>query len=206
MDYTVIIGSYARGTYTPSSDFDVVRIGHTCEVDPCVVPSSAPIISYIDYSPEHFAELYSEGALFFHHVFSEGILIHGSRYEWHQLSKKFVVAQSFDEEIQQYVSLLRYLNSDPAFPRSTYPYLSNVFKAVKNISIFALASRGHYVYEKIPAMVFGLGLSEGFARLLGEANSVFERSLTPDPDLDVAFQDCATIASRHWKTMLGEYA
>ncbi len=176
--YTILIGSYARGTNRPESDYDVVRINHTAELDFDYIPSSQIKISYIDYSEETFADLYKLGSLFLYHIFYEGKLLHGNKKDWRNLKENFNVCQSFKKEILEYLHLINFLNSDKSFHHATFAYLSNMFKAIKNISIFYLAERGHYIFEKKGAIAGAYPfLSAGKISTLILANDVYERDV-----------------------------
>ena len=74
--YTVLIGSYARGTENEHSDIDLVRIGHAEEFElaPAYVLPAGPI-SYIDYEMKVFQSLYQSGSLFLYHILNEGKLL-----------------------------------------------------------------------------------------------------------------------------------
>ena len=74
--YTILIGSYARGTNRPERDYDIVRINHTEELNSDHIPTPRIKISYIDYSEETFADLYKMRSLFLFHIFCEGKLLY----------------------------------------------------------------------------------------------------------------------------------
>lgn len=174
--YTILIGSYARGTNRLGSDYDVVRVNHAEKLDSDHIPSSQTRISYIDYSEEAFAELYKSGSLFLYHIFYEGKLLFGNKKDWYNLKNNFSVCNIFTKEILEYLDLISFVNSDQSFHHSTFAYLSNMFKAIKNISIFCLAEKGQYVFEKKTAIAGAYPfLSTSKINALILANDVYER-------------------------------
>jgi len=172
--YTILIGSYARKTQSRFSDVDVVRINHEREVDLDKIGSNA-YVSYVDFTTEQFMRLYSIGSLFLKHVFLEGELLGGSQISWTKIKEGFKVTKDFEEPIDEYDELLRHLNSNPTFYKAFVPYLSNFFKAAKNIGIFKLAKTSVYQFDKKMALMTGANMDEEMASLLIRANDSFER-------------------------------
>lgn len=191
MSFTLLIGSFARGTGSIDSDVDVLRIGHERSIDrPVNIPVSAPI-SFIDYDQAAFASLYRSGSLFLHHAFTEGILLDGNGKQWETLKQHFCVERCFKEPIQEYIEVLSFINEYPGYQRSCLPYLSNIFKCLKNIGIFRLASKRSYNYEKTEALEAGCSLSTFDSRILIKANLAFERSFPLSQPLMATFQKSA---------------
>jgi predicted nucleotidyltransferase len=194
--FTILIGSYARGDATPESDVDVMRIGHQkpfIRLDG-ICPSSH--ISYIDYDWHDLMKLHSQGSLFLHHSFTEGRLLLGSESEWNKLKASFSVATRHAESIAEYVELLTYIDSYPGYEDAYLPYLSNVFKAVKNIGIFRLAESGTYFFDKKTALTLGCGIAEPTSRILQAANNCYERAAPPSKEQILQFRDAAI----EWKS------
>lgn len=181
--FTVLIGSFARGTANSQSDVDILRIGHTRPVVPPAHISGSFPVSFIDYDLPTFSHLYSEGSLFLYHAFSEGVLLTGQRGLWSNLSADFRVAQDFGPAIREYIEVLQYVTDYPGYEASFVPYLSNLFKCLKNIGIFRLAKRKQYSFDKHTALHLGCDLSPHTSESLVLANSIFERSQEPVPHI-----------------------
>ncbi len=196
--FTLLIGSLARGTGHLHSDIDILRIGHThCITRPTNIDQRLPL-SYVDYDLESFSKLYNEGSLFLYHAFFEGKLISGDEAKWRQLKADFVISDDFRDSIREYLEVLSYIDEYPDYESSYVPYLSNIFKCLKNVGIFRLASIKNYEFEKMAALETGCGLPNAVARSLVLANSVFERSTPITPKLMSDFQNSAI----EWKTRL----
>ncbi len=175
--FTILIGSYARGSGGSDSDLDVLRIGHSKSIErPKNISNHVPI-SYIDYDNNVFHELYDKGSLFLYHTFKEGLLLEGNNQKWNTLKNNFAVINDHTESINEYVAVLKYIDDYPEFELSYMPFLSNVFKSLKNIGIFRLANKELYVFDKKAALVEGCGISPHYATLFISANNAFERSL-----------------------------
>ncbi|WP_278399954.1 nucleotidyltransferase domain-containing protein [Stutzerimonas kunmingensis] len=199
MKFTILIGSFARGTGGIHSDIDILRIGHEERVArPKYIDARIPI-SYVDYDEESFNKLYEGGSLFLYHAFYEGKLLVGDEDLWGELVEGFSVSAEFSESISEYLEVLKYIDEYPGYEHSYVPYLSNVFKCAKNIGIFLLASKGKYEFEKSVALRDGCGLKESVALTLIKANAVFERSTPISPQLMNEFRDL----SCRWKNKLG---
>jgi len=185
--FTVLIGSRARGTHARHSDIDIVRIGHREPVPLNLVGAQRQSdISYVDYESIKFSDLYRNGSLFLHHIFTEGTLLQGRRRDWNYLKRHFKVKTNFTNEISQNRRLLRWLQNGEKFKGATMPYLSHSFRALKNLAIFSLAQKRDYVFDKRGA------LSKAFPRFdpeaitfLIEANDIFERSVRPTRNYEV---------------------
>jgi len=199
MSFTLLIGSFARGTGSSDSDVDILRIGHERIIGrPANIPVDAPI-SYIDYDHATFSSLYDSGSLFLYHCFIEGMLLEGSSKRWETLKMKFQVEKCFKEPIQEYIDVLSFINEYPGYQISYLPYLSNIFKCLKNIGIFRLASKRKYDFEKSKALEIGCSLSAFDSQTLIRANLTFERTLPLSQVLMKTFQD----SSFRWEQRLG---
>jgi hypothetical protein len=181
--FTVLIGSRARRTQKKESDIDIVRIGHR---EPVSLDNGSgkkgKDISYIDYDPKKFSELYRNGSLFLYHVFTEGSLLQGSRMGWRILKKGFKVSKDFSEEISQNRKLLYWLQSGEKFKGATIPYLAHTFRALKNLAIFSLAEKSDYIFDKRAALQKAFPkLDREAISVLIDANNVFERSVRNCP-------------------------
>lgn len=180
--YSVLIGSYARNKYRDTSDYDIVRIGHQKNISATTLPRSDIHVSYIDYSFDSFRSLYFSGSLFFHHIFSEGVLLGGDATLWEALKKRFIVSDSFEDEISANIDVLHFLNDNELYFTFTFVYLSGIYRVLKNIAIFSLAENSSYVYDKFIAIkMFWPFLSERQVELLVHINDVFERDCTCAP-------------------------
>ncbi len=179
--YTVLIGSYARGTQRYESDIDIIRINHE---DDALIDSSwnRDSISYIDFDSKQFSDLYQIGSLLLHHTFSEGILLEGNSQLWNDFSRRFVVTSDPACTIDGYASLIAHINSHRDFAKAFVAYLSNYFKASKNIGIFKQAAAGNYCYEKLNALVIGCHMPLEEAEMLIRANDLFDRGIGPAND------------------------
>jgi hypothetical protein len=193
--YTILIGSYARGDASPESDVDVMRIGHQNTFEGLEKIPSEAHVSYIDFDWEDFFELHTQGSLFLYHTFNEGILLGGCKSKWGELKESFRVAVSHTKSIIEYLELLTYIENYPGYEEASIPYLSNIFKAVKNIGIFRLAERGIYRFDKKSALYLGCDISEQMSQALQSANNCFERSFSPSKEQIVQFRDAAA----EWK-------
>ncbi len=148
MNFTLLIGSFARGTGDVNSDIDILRIGHTRSVRrPVKVDRRIPV-SYVDFDSKSFSKLYDDGSLFLYHAFMEGKLLSGDGDKWCRLKTRFFVSSDYRDSINEYIDVLDYIDCYPDFEYSQVPYLSNIFKYLKNIGIFKLASEGCYIFDK----------------------------------------------------------
>ena len=198
MTFTLLIGSLARGTGDLHSDIDILRIGHTRRVKrPEYIDRRLPI-SYVDYDMDAFTKLYDEGSLFLYHAFVEGRLLSGDKARWGCLKRHFIVSDDFKDSINEYLEVLAYIDEYPGYEYSSVPYLSNIFKCLKNIGIFRLASKKCYDFEKTTALELGCSLNIYVARTLIMANAVYERSTPISPKLMNEFQSSAI----EWKWRL----
>jgi len=197
--YTVLIGSYARGTSRDKSDLDIVRINHLDGLDRNFIPSESTVLSYIDYTYSAFLDLYDSGSLFLYHIFNEGKLLAGDDDSWAVLKSQFKVKSSFEKEIDEYIAILHFLNSDTLFCKLIFPYLSNMFKVIKNISIFSLAGKGLYVFEKRESisMAFPFILNEQVDALI-LAHDIFDRGLELHEAFSNRFHELAEYFGDSW--------
>jgi hypothetical protein len=143
-------------------------------------------VSYIDYDQKSFVELFRQGSLFLYHAFTEGSLLEGVEGAWKRLGNEFRVSSDFSEAIAEYEAVLDYVVSYPGYKGAYVAYLSNIFKALKNIAIFRLAETGTYEFDKIAALSKCFKLTTTEARLLVASNNSFERSC--DLDIDTRLQ------------------
>lgn len=190
LEFTVLVGSFARGTGTKISDLDILRIGHDRSIHrPSNIDECIPI-SYVDYDMDAFLKLHKDGSLFFYHAFYEGILLEGSKESWIKFKSCFSVTEDFNESIQEYLEVLSYIDSYPGYEDSILPFLSNVYKCLKNIGVFKLASKKNYQFDKNIALEKGCGLDDETTRILVQASSVFERATPVSAELMNEFK-CA---------------
>lgn len=200
MRFTLLIGSFARGTGGCESDIDVLRINHKKRVKrPICIDYNLPI-SYVDYGLDAFNKIFDEGSLFLYHAFMEGQLLEGDVRQWNSLKEQFVVSDDFRDSIEEYLQVLTFIEEYPGYECSPVPYLSNIFKCLKNIGIFRLASLRQYDFEKVNALMVGCGLSDSDASMLTQANRVFERATPTSPTLMREFEYSAI----EWKYRLSD--
>lgn len=176
---TILIGSFARGTALSYSDIDIVRVGHRRALTKAqvrsIANSTAPI-SYIDYELEVFTSLHQSGSLFVHHILTEGKLIAGSACLWSDLAERFSVTKDLSNEFREQVALCAWIARPTLFSDAAIPFLSHMFKALKNAAIFSLAHRGVYVYDKSQALKTAFTfLTNDDIDLLISANCTYER-------------------------------
>jgi hypothetical protein len=198
---TILIGSYARGDASSESDVDVMRVGHQ---NPIVRPENIPStahISYIDYDWQDLMKLHSQGSLFLYHAFTEGLLLQGCKSQWDELRTSFSVAVRHTESIMEYVELLFYIDKYPGYENAHLPYLSNIFKAVKNIGIFRLAERGIYRFDKKSALSLGCNIIDPMSQTLQSANNCFERAVSPSREQIIQFRN----AAKEWKSQSSRF-
>jgi predicted nucleotidyltransferase len=189
--FTILIGSFARGEGDSDSDVDILRIDHCRPVErPSQVTGDVPI-SYIDYDYSTFMKLHHQGSLFLYHSFAEGKLIDGDINSWAKLKNDFKVTYNHRDSINEYYEVLKFIDSYPGFEHAFMPYLSNIFKALKNIGIFKLAESGCFIFDKSTALVRGCGLCLSQAKTLISCNNCFERSRTPCPSEIKQYQEFA---------------
>ena len=193
--FTVLIGSFARGAGGPDSDLDILRIGHTRPIERPVNICKNVYISYIDYDHSVFTDLFEQGSLFLYHVFEEGTLLDGNQEIWASLKRTFTVSINYSDSIEEYVAVLEFIDNYPGFEFSFAPFLSNIFKAIKNIGIFKLAEKGKFIFDKKSALVMGCGLTDRQADFFISANNAFERSQLLSPDT----QDSHRMFAQEWK-------
>jgi hypothetical protein len=189
LDFTILIGSFARGSEGPDSDVDILRINHRRELD--WDPMDNHPVSYIDYSWDVFFQLFRQGSLFLHHTFTEGVLLEGDQWVWQSLSAGFCVSDDFSKEVAEYVGLLEYIHSYPGYREAYFAYLSNIFKALKNIAIFRLGEARVYEFDKRAALVKYFAIAPAHIQLLIESNTVFEKGGTTSTASEQRIRDFA---------------
>jgi hypothetical protein len=104
-------------------------------------------------------------------------LVRGSDKDWRILRAGFSVRRDFSDEIEENVELYNWLNDPAQFENAEYPLLSHMFRVLKNLSIFALAQKQIYIFEKRDALAkFLPGVAIDDIDLLIKANVAFERN------------------------------
>jgi hypothetical protein len=182
LEFTLLIGSCARGTPEPASDVDVVRIGHVRSVlrgdlGKRVGRACGPL-NCIDYTEIGFLSLHAAGSLFIRHILFEGILIEGSSTNWLRLKSEFVGATDFGREISRHRQLATWLLTSPSFTDATMPRLSHLFRVLKNWAIFSLAQRDVYEFDKMNALSSAFpGLEHSDRAALSDAYNAYERGI-----------------------------
>lgn len=147
----VLFGSYARGSQSRCSDIDVCIVGDPPPDLTHLIrdrTASTAHLSTIVYSADEFAQLCARGALFVHHILTEGVLLAGDPEQWAQLRRTFRVQESFVEEFRDEMATASLLGDVGVFGGKYLHALSHAFLTLKNACIYSLASRGVYVYGK----------------------------------------------------------
>jgi hypothetical protein len=198
--FTVLIGSCARGTGDAYSDIDVVRVGHVRPLKNAkrkTLANSDGPVSYIDYDVASFESLYGAGSLFLHHIFTEGKLLDGNPSQWTELAEGFSVTKDLRNEIREQLGLCTWLAQPEGFANATMPLLSHLFRALKNAAIFSLAQRGVYVYDKREALRQGWPfLTNNDIELLVAANNMYVRGVPQLTSLPEAANSLPDLCSR----------
>lgn len=178
-EFTILIGSQARGTAGLHSDVDVVRVGHKRRIPKKELRRIAAVcahISYIDYDLQTFLSLHESGSLFIHHIVTEGKLLSGDAARWAKLVESFSVSRDLRAEINEQLRLCRWLARVDKSNPATMPLLSHMFRALKNAAIFSLAQQGRYVYDKQEALRKAFPkLTQSDVELLVTANDAYVR-------------------------------
>ena len=174
--FTILIGSLARRKTRPTSDVDIVRIGHRRPLSGAFRGlRQKGELSYIDYTAEKFAELFQGGSLFLYHVFNEGSLLQGDLKVWNELKRCFKVSTDFHSEISQNRRVLTWLQRGNKARGATIPYLAHTFRALKNLAIFSLAQNRDYIFDKRRALQRAFpSLDRRSIDVLIGANDLFE--------------------------------
>jgi hypothetical protein len=180
---TILIGSCARGTDRAHSDVDIVRVGHGRQVsredlgrNGWAKVAQGPI-AYVDYDFATFAQLFAEGSLFVHHILGEGILLSGSPAVWDGWRAGFRVAGSFHQESARYLASCFWFLHPERFVHARLPFLSHLFRAMKNAAIFSLADRHTYCFEKHDCLQRAFpSMTDADIELLLAADAAYQRS------------------------------
>jgi hypothetical protein len=135
-------------------------------------------MNFVDYDQSTFLKLYHQGSLFVQHMLLEGKLVWGSADSWADLRSSFRIQKDFAEEIEEHLALYRWIKEPTEFKNAEYPLLSHAFRALKNLSIFSMAQRHTYVFEKREVLAkFLPNVPAGDIELLINANRIYERNL-----------------------------
>lgn len=97
----------------------------------------------------------------------EGRLISGDKEMWLQLQKGFAVQRNFSKELEEISLVTEFLSNVDIFGGRFLTPLVNAFTELKNASIFSLAHRGVYVFEKTKCLQLSLTNSKLLPELLG---------------------------------------
>lgn len=172
--FQIVIGSVARNDFSKNSDIDICRIGTVKEVKRESSWPSGPI-NYIDYELDVFEHLYETGSLFIMHILSEGVLIEGNEEEWEKYKSSFKIKNNFNDEIEDILDMTNLFDNLEMFGNKYLTFYSNFFIFIKNYSIFTLANKGIYIFnkEKVIKKVFG----DYHFQLLLDSNNYFERGI-----------------------------
>ncbi|MFW9331741.1 hypothetical protein ACN6AX_00730 [Paenibacillus polymyxa] len=175
--FLVLIGSVARDDFSLESDVDVCRISYSGNVERKSTWPSGPI-NYVDYSYGEFIHLYDSGSLFIHHILNEGILLQGNNKSWEYFRNNFKLKINFNEELLKIREISSIFSDINLFDLKYLSMYSNLFTLVKNFSIFYLANKKKYLFNKRTAikLVFG----EFHTDLLIDSYNYFERGIVND--------------------------
>ncbi|MET3697013.1 hypothetical protein SAMN05877753_101409 [Bacillus oleivorans] len=172
--FVVLIGSVARNDFNTGSDIDICRIKYKKNISRKDKWPSGPI-NYIDYDDHVFNELFNSGSLFIYHILYEGILLAGDKKMWEKYKSCFKLKQDFTEEIKNIVENINIINNIKIFGNKYLSLYSNLYTLVKNFSIFHLANKRIYVFNKENAM--NCIFEKSYNQLLIDAYNYFERGI-----------------------------
>jgi predicted nucleotidyltransferase len=176
-EFVVLIGSVAKKQHKKDSDIDICRINSNLKLIKRESWPDGPI-SYVDYDGKTFKNLYLKGSLFIYHVLFEGVLLKGNEYEWRKLKNTFTVKDCYDEEIDVIIDVFNSFEDTTYCGGKYLTYFSNLFTLMKNYSIFTLANRKIFEFNKEIAYKSVLG--DNFFDDLFHAYEVVERGVTLD--------------------------
>ncbi|OXS52156.1 hypothetical protein B1A99_34940 [Cohnella sp. CIP 111063] len=173
--FIVIIGSVARNDFSTSSDIDICRIDCDIQIARKSNWPDGPI-NIIDYDRNTFNHLFNINSLFIYHILFEGVLIYGDIDEWVKLKSSFILKKNFVEEINDTKELISIFKNIEMFGEHFTSLYSNFFISLKNFSIFYLANKGIYTFNKEQAIkkVFG----NYHFNILFDSFNYFERGLS----------------------------
>jgi predicted nucleotidyltransferase len=170
--FIVLIGSVARSEFNYDSDIDICRIDSAYGVSRRKCWPLGPI-NYVDYDLNTFNKLYYSGSLFIYHILREGKLLYGEQIKWQKYIDDFRLKDDFSGELQKIKDNMGLFEDIDMFGGKHLSLYSNLYKLVKNYSIFYLADKKIFEFNKERAMrrIFG----DHYNRLLIDAYNYFER-------------------------------
>jgi predicted nucleotidyltransferase len=175
--FIILVGSVARKDFNETSDIDICRIETKCDLKRERKWPSGPI-NYIDFSFDEFLHLYNSGSLFIYHVVNEGKLICGDVHKWRHLKDNFVFEDTYTGELDKIRRRFHVFLEIEIYGNKYMSLYSNLFTTVKNFSIFYLAKKRIFVFNKEIAIktVFG----DFYYDLLIASYNYFERGIIND--------------------------
>lgn len=174
--YTILIGSVAKNEQKQESDIDIVRIDNENIIERNHDWPLGPI-NYIDYDFETFMKLYDMGSLFIYHIIHEGKLLEGSVDNWNCIQEKFSFTDNYEEELYNISDVIEYAFNYKIYGKTFLAFYSNAFTLLKNFSIFYLAHRNIFEFNKETA--FNLVFGGSYYNVLYKSYNVFERNANP---------------------------
>jgi hypothetical protein len=172
--YIILIGSVARNDFSKNSDIDICRINSKNEISRRPGWPNGPI-NYVDYDIDVFEHLFNIGSLFIYHILHEGNLIDGNQYIWKNYKANFTTKTDYSEELASLRSLNHIFDNIELFGNKYLTLFSNFFTIIKNFSIFYLASKNQFFFNKEKAIktVFG----NYYYEMLSDSYNYFERGI-----------------------------
>jgi len=149
----VLIGSQARGDANERSDVDALVVGSPAsgDIDNLRMRFEEPL-NLISFTGTNFRKLFEGGSLFLHHCFEEGILLSGDGIQWQRLRDRFQVQTDFSSVIGKCILACRLMSQSEIFGGHYLAPYVNAYTQLKNASIFFLAQRRKYRFNKDEAI------------------------------------------------------
>lgn len=197
----VLIGSVARKEHKRYSDIDICRINTNIEISKKDDWPKGPV-NYVDYDIEEFFHLYNLGSLFIYHILNEGILLKGDRKLWRYYKNNFIFQDRLDEDLDIIKSIISDFLNVNIFGGTFLSLYSNLFVLIKNYSIFTLAKKNIFIFNKEKAVntVFG----SKFYDLLSDSYNYFKRGIPPANDWDYKSLELAKCVLNNYKNIMGD--
>lgn len=198
--FVILIGSVAKKQQNINSDIDIVRIETYENVQRLADWPDGPI-NYIDYTYEDFVNLYNNGSLFIYHIFSEGLVLRGDPSKWSELKRKFIFNDNLDSEISDIRLILKEYLDEKIYGNIYLSFYSNIFTLLKNYSIYSLAKKGIFEFNKEKAFKSFFG--QPYYDLLSECYNRFERGcLIPSKTWDLEDSSLAKNVIHYFKAKM----
>lgn len=141
-------GSRCRGDADYSSDSDILLIGNDWdEVTKYKTLYAASGHSVSTCLADNAAHLTKKGNLFFKHIFSEGIILSGSKVTFENLASQWVYSTDYITEAKQNLDLLEILGYIPKTNMGILAAVDILVTSSRNILIRRLASLDYYAFS-----------------------------------------------------------